>query len=406
MATKVKAKVNVKPKAEEWMDGDMPFHPLADLVPPMTDDEFDDLVADIKANGQRLVIWVYKGQLLDGRHRYRACRKLGLKPRTKEWQGKEEDLPAFVYSLNFNRTYRHDPVKHRHLFRGLVYCGSCGYVLFQQINENGKRYLRHNHAAGNRRCEQPATYVPADDLEAVVMRHLFEIFGNPVAMAEAVRAGMPDQGKVGELTAKRDRALKALEKVQAQRRNLAVAIREGLPFDAYHKEQVDILAAKETVAREQFEAAAEALRDIPTPADVEARGRRIADRMGNARKAWLLREASLFDYMTWEDKKSLVELCFGSKKAPDGRPAGIYLGPGVGGRKARQWRYEVVGDLIDSEGFFAAGDGCDVVCDDEGNPLDAIGNAVDAFITGPDGRKLDRRKEILHRVAESSGSAP
>src|SRR5262249_41155413 len=152
-------------------------------------------------------------------------------------------------------------VKHRHLFRGLVHCAGCGYVLFQQVNNNGVRYLRHNHAAGNRPCPEPATYIPAETLEAVVMRHLFEGFGNPVKMAEAIREGMPDAGKVADLTARRYRALTKLQRVQAERRNLAKAIREGMPYDGYAKEQVAVLDAKETAAREQFEAAAGALKD-------------------------------------------------------------------------------------------------------------------------------------------------
>ena len=47
-------------------------HPLAKLFPDLPDPEFAALVEDIRENGVKIPILVYRGQILDGRQRYRA----------------------------------------------------------------------------------------------------------------------------------------------------------------------------------------------------------------------------------------------------------------------------------------------------------------------------------------------
>jgi 16S rRNA G966 N2-methylase RsmD len=83
----------------------MEAHPIADIFPPMANGEYQAFVADLRANGQREPIWTYKGQILDGRNRFRACTELGIRPLTTEYQGDEASLTAFVISLNLHRRH-------------------------------------------------------------------------------------------------------------------------------------------------------------------------------------------------------------------------------------------------------------------------------------------------------------
>lgn len=81
------------------------IHPLANIIPLMLTDEAVDLERDIEANGQRQPITIYNGMILDGRHRYAVCLKLGIEPKTETFTGTEDEAKALVLSLNIHRRH-------------------------------------------------------------------------------------------------------------------------------------------------------------------------------------------------------------------------------------------------------------------------------------------------------------
>jgi ParB-like chromosome segregation protein Spo0J len=78
-------------------------HPLASAFPLMRGAEFDELVADVRANGLIEPIVIYEGQVLDGRNRLRACQAAGIEPRFEPFVG--DDPAAFVISANVHRRH-------------------------------------------------------------------------------------------------------------------------------------------------------------------------------------------------------------------------------------------------------------------------------------------------------------
>ncbi|MHC1745529.1 MAG: hypothetical protein AB9895_00075 [Negativicutes bacterium] len=82
---------------------ELEIHEWALLFPPMTEDEFENLVKDIEINGQYDPIILFDGKIVEGRNRYLACEKLKIQPRTTEWTGNEEELFQYVFSKNFTR---------------------------------------------------------------------------------------------------------------------------------------------------------------------------------------------------------------------------------------------------------------------------------------------------------------
>jgi hypothetical protein len=79
------------------------IHPICDMVPKMSAEAFEALKADIQKNGQVDPIWVKTGEIIDGRHRWRACRELGRQCKTQEFQG--DDIETFVISVNVSRRH-------------------------------------------------------------------------------------------------------------------------------------------------------------------------------------------------------------------------------------------------------------------------------------------------------------
>jgi ParB-like chromosome segregation protein Spo0J len=85
-------------------------HPVAMLFPELSAADYAALKEDIRLHGVKVPILVHGGQILDGRHRYRACRELGVRCLVVEWNGYDPWLE--VQSRNLVR---------RHLAKDQVY---------------------------------------------------------------------------------------------------------------------------------------------------------------------------------------------------------------------------------------------------------------------------------------------
>jgi DNA-binding transcriptional regulator YiaG len=79
------------------------FHEVANIFPLLQGAEFDELVADIRANGLLDPITVHDGKIIDGRNRYRACEAAGIAPRFEAWKQNGQSLKSWVVSKNLIR---------------------------------------------------------------------------------------------------------------------------------------------------------------------------------------------------------------------------------------------------------------------------------------------------------------
>lgn len=81
-------------------------HEAADLFPLMGDSDLDVLARDIEINGQQEPVIMYKGKILDGRNRWRACMRIG-KPCATQELNPSEDFDPFNYAVSRNLHRRH-----------------------------------------------------------------------------------------------------------------------------------------------------------------------------------------------------------------------------------------------------------------------------------------------------------
>ena len=76
----------------------MKRHDLSGLFGDMPKDDFAKLTEDIKRHGLQHPIVTWQGKILDGWHRYNACKSAGIEPKFVEFSGNsiEQKAPALL----------------------------------------------------------------------------------------------------------------------------------------------------------------------------------------------------------------------------------------------------------------------------------------------------------------------
>jgi protein gp37 len=89
------------------MTGQLKIHPVAAKFPALADEEFQQLVVDIKANGQHapIALTADGSTIVDGINRWKACKAAGVEPKFRNLPKSydELDIINFVISANFRR---------------------------------------------------------------------------------------------------------------------------------------------------------------------------------------------------------------------------------------------------------------------------------------------------------------
>tara|TARA_B110000902_G_C14150012_1_gene529150 strand:- start:30 stop:797 length:768 start_codon:yes stop_codon:yes gene_type:complete len=116
---------------------ELELDPFSALTMTYTQDGFNELKEDIKANGLLVPLVLREGKILDGRHRYKACMELGTIVRYKE-VGAINDNKALdiVISNSINKSTDTDAAK----VEAYLMCKAKGI----KLNEMHKKFNRLN----------------------------------------------------------------------------------------------------------------------------------------------------------------------------------------------------------------------------------------------------------------------
>jgi len=127
-------------------------HPYCAALPEQTKREFSDLCADVRKQGRLLnPVVLFEGQILDGRHRYRACIETGVAVVTRDFDPERDGDPlAFVTSS----------MTHRNLTPGQRAAIAVELAAFEDERERARERQAHGKTA-------PGKTLPASRREAL-----------------------------------------------------------------------------------------------------------------------------------------------------------------------------------------------------------------------------------------------
>lgn len=204
------------------MSSVMEFHEAANLFPMMTGAEYEDLKASIARRGLRVPIVTYRGRILDGRNRYRACQETGIKPRFVEYDGQSEDVTADVISWNLER--RHLDESQRAMFAAEM----------ANASEGGNGNNQHASNSAN---------LPSSKVTQPAAAAMYKVSTRSVTKAKAIKKKAPklaEKVKAGEMTLHEAEKEARKQERERERRKLAKSAAAVPPSDRWNVYTGDI----------------------------------------------------------------------------------------------------------------------------------------------------------------------
>jgi site-specific DNA recombinase len=263
----------------------------------------------------------------------------------------ERTIKRIAEKMKANKTYTHGQNKHQYLLSRMIFCSECGQPLTGQFNKEF-RYYRH---MGNN-CLKGM--VKAALVENVVMRQLFETFGNPTKLEQALSDAFPNRDKLEDLQKRESHLLTEIQKAKKAKDRILGMIEKDIITDDDAAKRLGGLNDKERKYQDEIERIQETLAKLPALERIRTISKQMSVKFRkrvrvSAKKAAIYYRVNRdFDGMSWEEKRQLAEMVFGGKTV-DGSRMGVYVSsiPKFERKRPRHWAYEIRGHLIDGGGW-------------------------------------------------------
>lgn len=250
----------------------------------------------------------------------------------------EPTIRAIREKMKANRTYAHGPSKYRYVLARMIFCSHCGASMSGQTNRFGTQYYRHFPGVRREPCQHPHSWITADEIEQLVMIHLFNLFGNPVAVQKAIEKASPDLEKLQQYQENLSRVTTELDKIERGRERIARLVLKGdMPESTAEKSLAEV-KGRETILLEEQGRLSDFLSNRPSREQIELASKKAVACIGDGKP---------FSEMTWEEKRGLVQAVFGGK-TPDGKRMGVYI---AWNDDADDWTFDILGHVAEWRGY-------------------------------------------------------
>jgi hypothetical protein len=193
-------------------------------------------------------------------------------------------------------------------------------------------------------------------IEDAVMRHLFESFGNPAAVARAIAEATPNTDKIQEAVQRLECVTVDLSKLERSRQRILDLVVKGTIEDASANTQLEKLKEREQKLTEQRTRLEDELAHVPSRAAIAGVAKQISGqfKVYASAKVWAkkVHANTAFDEMPYDERRQLCQMVFSGKTA-EGKRMGVWVAWSPNGKR---WTYRIEGHLIDASG--PLGKGC------------------------------------------------
>jgi hypothetical protein len=187
------------------------------------------------------------------------------------------------------------------------------------------------------------------------MRHLFECFGNPMAVAKAIEEATPNRDKVNAALRRIERVEANIAEARAGKERILRLVAKGSVSEQDAENQLSVLNKDQERFGTELAHLVQSVDHVPSPAKIRQAAESVANCVRQFRSARVTAKLhdlnSVIEAMTWDERRHLAEMVFGGKTA-DGKRMGIYIEwpTNKADEALPKWRYTIHGHLIEETG--------------------------------------------------------